>query len=150
MKYALLIALLLAPQLASAQNLFVVACEDYYPEHESPESTTIIAEVSRDSSGNFSGLSCRAAAGAPSETCNIFDGGCCTCNVTRGFTPECNVTVEYGESTTIARCLNAFPPCYYGDGCEMPEMSTLAAMQAPAVVKRHGKRIKFKRNRVDK
>ena len=146
MKYALFIAALLAAKLASAQTVFTVSCEDYYPEPESPMSTTIIAEVTRDANGGFAGLHCRAAEGDPKDACNIFDGGCCACNMARGFTPECSVTVNYGESTTAAHCLNMFPCEYYGSGCPIA-WDTLVAEAPQAVVKRNGKRVKTKHNK---
>ena len=148
MRYSLLLAIaafaVFAPKLASAEVMFTVACEDYYPEVESPLSTTIIAEVGRDASGTFTGLRCRAVEGDPVDTCKINDGGCCACNVARGFTPECSVTVEYGEATTAAHCLAMYPPCYYGNGCQTPTAAVLAADQKPATIRRNRKKLRLK------
>lgn len=113
----------------------VLECSGYYPEVESPESTTIIAEIVRESpSGRVIGMRCSVTEGDPVDTCNINDGACCACNVARGFTPECSVTVEFVNAQTAGHCLAMYPPCYYGNGCPPDVVPPLVGDMTPPFV----------------
>lgn len=140
--YAVALALALVSQ--AHARMYMIECDDLYPEAGSPDHTTAIAEVQRDLDGTPIGLKCYLVEGDPNDVCTIGDGACCPCSVARGFTPECTVLVAYTDSATSGACLNKFPACYYGNGCGDPALgippATATVTESPDAVTRHSKR----------